>query len=532
LLQDENKRVQFLAATALGKLGQAESAEPLFSLVARNGDQDAYVRHAAVYALSLVGTPEAIARGAEADQPLAVRRASLLVWRRWKSPELARFLDASGDAALVEEAARAIYDLPVESAYPALATILERSDLSIGARRRALNARFRLGQPEDAAALADRAGDGRENILLRLEALDLLGHWKSPPALDTYHGGYRPLPARDVEVAAREFGRVAGALLASPEKNIRERAIELVATLQSKALEGQLVELFRDPKEPASVRSESLRSLGTLQAGDLATLVQEGLADEKQTVRTEARKILATLDPESALPILREVIDKGSIPERQDAIRLVGSINGPLADTILASLVDALSGDQLPPAVRLDIRQAAATRTTGEIVSKLQAWEAKRTSLTDPLDRFADTLEGGNAKEGSKVFFEKGSVACLKCHKVGDRGGEVGPELSKVAEKNDRRAILESIVDPNRKITQGFDSVVLALADGRSVTGVLREETDQHVVIYDADAKRLTIPKEEIEERQQGKSAMPEDTVTKLTESELRDLVEYLSTRK
>ncbi len=74
--------------------------------------------------------------------------------------------------------------------------------------------------------------------------------------------------------------------------------------------------------------------------------------------------------------------------------------------------------------------------------------------------------------------------------------------------------------------------MVLALADGRSVTGVLREETDENVVIYDADAKRLVIPKADIEERQRGKSAMPDDTVTKLTESELRDLIEYLSTRK
>ncbi len=145
--------------------------------------------------------------------------------------------------------------------------------------------------------MADLAGDGREKSELRLEALDLLGKWKSPPALDTYHGGYRPLVERSAEVAAREFGRVAGALLASPDKNLRERTIELVAILQSKALEGQLVELFRDIKEPVGVRSEALRTLGVLKAADLPKLVEQGLDDDKATVRTEARKILTTLNP-------------------------------------------------------------------------------------------------------------------------------------------------------------------------------------------------------------------------------------------
>jgi quinoprotein glucose dehydrogenase len=534
LLGDADRRVQFLAATALGKLKNPASAAPLFHLAKENNDVDAYVRHAVVYALSLIQNKDAVGQAAQNGQPIAVRRAALLVLRRWNSPDLQQFLEPSEGFALplAEEAARAVYDLPVETAYPTLARLLTRRDLSTGARRRAMNAHFRLGSADNARALADLAGDGREKIELRLEAMDLLSKWKKPPALDTYHGGYRPLPEREVDVAAAEFARVAGALLASPEKGLRQRAIELIAVLGSKPLEGQLVELYRDVKEPASVRSEALRSLGSLKAADLPRLVEEGLRDDKQSVRTEARRLLASLDPAAALPILQEVIETGSIAERQGAIQLIAPMKSPQVDEILTKLLDLLASGELPPGVRLDVRQAAALRESASVKEKLAAWETKRASLPDSLDRFADALEGGNGKEGSKVFFEKGAVACLKCHKMGERGGEVGPDLSKFAEKNDKRAILEAIVDPNRKIAQGFDSVVLALADGRSVTGVLREETDDQVVLYDADAKRLVIPKSEIEERQRGKSAMPEDIMTKLSEVELRDLVEYLSTRK
>ncbi|MBY0587853.1 HEAT repeat domain-containing protein [bacterium] len=534
LLADENARVQFLAATALGRLGKPESAEPLFALAERNNDRDVYVRHAVVYAVSLLNNTEAVKAATKEDRSFAVRRAALLVLRRWKSADLQAFLAETSATAipLVEEAARAVYDLPIDPAYPALSTLLARKDLSIGVRRRGLNAHFRLGRPEDAQALANLAGDGREKVELRLEALDLLAHWSKPPALDTYHGGYRPLPERSPDVAANEFARVAGALLASPDKAVRERAIELIALLQSKSLEGQLVELFRDLKEPAGVRSESLRSLGSLKAKDLAQLVQEGLRDSKQSVRVEARKLLTSLDPASALPILNDVIASSAVAEKQEAIRSLGTLASPSADESLVNLLDQLAEGKLPIAVRLDVRQAASSRESSIVKKKLAQTEAKRASITDLVDRFGDALEGGTAKEGSKIFFEKGAVACLKCHKMGDRGGEVGPDLSKIAEKNDKRALLEAIVDPNRKISQGFDSVVLALADGRSLTGVLREETDDQVVLYDADAKRWVIPKSEIEERQRSKSAMPEDIITKLTESELRDLVEYLSTRK
>ena len=85
---------------------------------------------------------------------------------------------------------------------------------------------------------------------------------------------------------------------------------------------------------------------------------------------------------------------------------------------------------------------------------------------------------------------------------------------------------------PDRKIAQGFESVVLATSDGKVVTGVLRGENDKEVRLITAEGQPLTVPKEDIEERKRGPSAMPADLVTKLTKAELRDLVEFLSSLK
>lgn len=533
-LQDASPRVQFLTAIALGRIGNKDAAGPVLSLVEKNEDKDAYIRHAGVYALASIHDETAIQNAMKADRPLAVRLAALLVLRRWESPLLAEYL-RQGDGfsvPLAEEAARAIYDLPIKEAFPALAAMAPNRDLSTSVRRRAILANVRIGEPSNAKMLADIAADGRENIDVRKAALKSLENWGAASELDPVIGIYRPISAHSADVARKEFATIAPELLASPDKDLRLSTIDLAGQFKTNEIEDQLVEIFRNKKEQAKVRAEALRGLGEIKVHDLPVHVQAGLDDERQTVRTEARKILATLDPKAAVDILSKVLEEGNIEEKQRSLETLAKIDSDAADKIFVTWLDRMAEGKVPPEIRLDLRLAAAERNSSEVKSRLAAIDAKRNETKDPVTKFEDTLVGGNADRGGKIFFEKTAAACLRCHKIEGRGGDVGPDLTKAAEKNDRRAFLEAIADPNRKIAQGFDSVVLLLNDGRVVTGVLREETDKNVTVIDADNKRITVAKEEIDERQRGKSAMPEDAVTKITESELRDLIEYLTTRK
>jgi quinoprotein glucose dehydrogenase len=88
--------------------------------------------------------------------------------------------------------------------------------------------------------------------------------------------------------------------------------------------------------------------------------------------------------------------------------------------------------------------------------------------------------------------------------------------LTGIGTKHPRTYLLESIVVPNQAIAQGFESVILARTDGTVVTGVLKSEDDKSVKVMTAEAKLIEVPKAEIEERQRGNSAMPEDLVKKL----------------
>ena len=142
LLKDASLRVRHLAAIAIGKLGRTQAIGPVVELLRDNDDRDAVVRHSAVMALvgSAAGDPGAILAAADDNSP-AVRMGVLLALRRMENPAIGRFLH-DADPRLVLEAARAIHDLPLESAMPELAKLIAQSSLTSDGTRDAISKDF------------------------------------------------------------------------------------------------------------------------------------------------------------------------------------------------------------------------------------------------------------------------------------------------------------------------------------------------------------------------------------------------------
>jgi putative heme-binding domain-containing protein len=122
---------------------------------------------------------------------------------------------------------------------------------------------------------------------------------------------------------------------------------------------------------------------------------------------------------------------------------------------------------------------------------------------------------------------------CLKCHRVGDRGERIGPELSGLGGRFARVTIIESILEPSRSVAPGYESITLALADGRVLTGVRAGETDRTLTLADREGRRHEIAKADIEARtRQAQSTMPDGLEKRLTPEEFVDLVAYLAAQK
>jgi quinoprotein glucose dehydrogenase len=185
----------------------------------------------------------------------------------------------------------------------------------------------------------------------------------------------------------------------------------------------------------------------------------------------------------------------------------------------------------------LDVVLAAQDRLTGKRSSAAEKL-SERLAKIAPLIESADAasyrlcLVGGDEARGKDIFFEKIAVSCVRCHKIGDNGGDVGPDLSKTGREKTREYLLEALVEPNKAIAKGFETVVVTLDDGREHVGIVKAETDDELVLVTADVKTITVDKKTIEERTTGPSAMPNDLVKHLTLRELRDLIEFLANQK
>lgn len=163
-------------------------------------------------------------------------------------------------------------------------------------------------------------------------------------------------------------------------------------------------------------------------------------------------------------------------------------------------------------------------------VRRYQSFDYRpHTQTNDSLAEYRDALNGGDATAGREVFFNKPVASCGRCHRVGGQGGDNGPVLDGVALRLSREELLESLIKPNAKIAEGFQSLAVGLTNGRGVVGVLRAETDNNLVIHTPDDGEQTISKADIVRRTDVQSPMPDNFASLISTNDLRDLVAFLS---
>ncbi len=532
LLRDDSPRVRSFAAIALGKIPDKTSVEPLLQVLRENADRDVFLRHAAVMGLSTSARAGTLAH-AIADPSRSVRMGALLALRRQTSPEIARFLKDS-DATIVAEAARAIHDVPIDAAMPALAKIAEHPGLDQSTLRRVVNAVRRAGLPDGPAVLAQLAARPDVPEPVGIEAIDVLSKWETPIGRDRVTGLWRPSVGHPsgARIAAEALEKVLPALLNGRSEAKRRAALRAAGPLPLSRSGAAIAAIATDPKQWALTRAEALKALDRLKDSRLPDLILKAVNDSNPSLRIEGQRLLAKLRPNDAIPLFTTVLDSGSILEKQGALATLATMPPGAADKVLLTCLNQLKEGKLPPEVELDLLDAARKRKSIDIQRSLQTRDSALSGTNDPVASFHEALVGGDAERGAKVLNEKAEVSCVRCHKINGQGGEVGPDLTGIGKRQDRRYLLESIVAPNKQVAKGFETLLIATDDGAVVSGIVKEDTETSLRLMTADGKLQTIPKDRIEEQKRGASAMPDDLVKHLSRSEIRDLVEYLSSLK
>ncbi|MBW3598012.1 MAG: HEAT repeat domain-containing protein [Planctomycetes bacterium] len=529
LLNDDSSRVRYFAAVALGKLGSTNAIPAVAAMLAENDNADPVLRHGGAMALAGTGDPSAIIEAAAKHPSVAVRLAAAVALRKLASPAIAEFL-RDPEERVILEAARAVHDLPVAVALPELASLASRDTQNDALLRRALNANFRLGKAENAAAVANVAGRDSAPEAMRLEALAMLETWGEPSPKDRVLNFWRPLPQRDPQIAAAAMKPALPGIFTGPEA-VREAGARVAARYGVIEAAPALRNLLADDSQRGAVRSAALEALAALQDEGLRELAEKAIGAEDAVLRAGGRRVLAELDPQAALPLLDTTIYNGELVERQGALAALARVQSPEAANIVSHAMDNLLAGRIPADTQLDVLLAAEAHRTPEIEGKLSKYEATR-EPDDPLSVYREASAGGNAERGRRIFFEKTDVACVRCHEVQGTGGEVGPDLTNIGADKKRDYLLEAIVAPSRTIAKNFETAVVATEEGFVHTGVVKFEDEAVLRLVTAEGKQITIDKETIEERRTGKSAMPEDLLKHLTRPDIRDLVEFLANLK
>lgn len=533
LLADENAHVRAQAAFAAGRAALAGAVPALLKMLDENNNSDAVLRHAASIALSRCLKPDELS--ALKNLSPASRMGVVLALRRHRAPQLATFL-TDAEAAIVLEAARAIHDEPITEAFPALAALASQPltaqtpEQLDALARRVMNANFRLGSRSHAERVARLASSAGLPERVRLEALEELKQWAAPSPIDRVLGDWRPLAARESGFMVEVLRPGLGALLSGSDA-LRKAAADLAATYGIRDVEPVLIQVAKSAERSDAARVAALAALDTLRSPALKDLVEELLKSDRPVVRVEARRIAVRLHPASAVELLSLAVDSGDVVEKQGALAELARLETPAADQVLAQWLERLSRGEVPPAVQLDVLEAARRRNTSVLKSGLAAYE-RSLKADDPLSAWRIALEGGSAERGAEIFFGRSSVSCRRCHVIGGSGGAVGPDLTKIHTEKNREYLLEAIVAPNAKLAKGFETIIAFMDSGKVHTGIVKEDTPETLRLMLADGSLITLKKSEIEETAKGQSSMPADLIKHLSPSDLRDLVEFLASAR
>jgi putative heme-binding domain-containing protein len=343
-------------------------------------------------------------------------------------------------------------------------------------------------------------------------------------------GRYRGPLDNENEPARQAIASATPTLLNDPSPLVREAAVDAIGGTKYSGGTDALMDVLKTD-EAASVRIAVLDALHELNASSLETAFDLALTDEENSVRRAALQMIPELDlpEENIASLLRSVLENGSIDERQTALNLLSDIDAGAATNLLVEYLDRLNSGDLPPSLELEVVQAAEESDAEAVATRLNQYQSSKPA-GDSVAVYGEALYGGNADRGRELFFNHPGAQCVRCHAVKGEGGEVGPALSNVGDRLGRKQLLESMVAPDASLASGYGGVTLTLEDGTSLRGLIDAETDTTITLRRGDNQVDTIPKSKIVSRVNSSPMPPMGNV--LSRSELRDLVEYMTTLK
>jgi putative heme-binding domain-containing protein len=322
-------------------------------------------------------------------------------------------------------------------------------------------------------------------------------------------------------------------LLNRPDAEVRLAAIKAVedgrVAAAAPALNTFLLDKARAPAERTAV-ARALRVLNDRRAVFPLQMVVG--SDAPAALKAEALRALTALDPAVARTAAQKLLDE---PDRAVLAEAVAALGTTRAGARL--IAERYLADKLPRDFFPQVTEALKRFENDPALDKLRA-EVMRGGLLVSLEpgqieKVRQLVSSrGDPKRGKDVYLNTKVLACATCHRMEGVGGNTGPDLSRVWDTMSVDKLLESIVDPNKEIKEGYQTYRVVTAAGQVLTGLKVSETGKEVVLRDANGRDTRVDKEDVEQLGPTKlSLMPDNAVAQLSYDQFIDLLAFLKSR-
>ncbi|NUQ60959.1 MAG: c-type cytochrome [Pirellulales bacterium] len=375
----------------------------------------------------------------------------------------------------------------------------------------------RRDQPEIASLLAALADIQDENLAdAQASCLDGLTQAVKQGKMET-------LASVDGQKALRR-------LLVHPSVKVRQSAVLAAGLLklqdspEMKNAVASAKEIALDGSRPNADRQAAIGLLTIAPYEELVSTAEE-LLDARQPldVQLAAVAALASSDNPGVSEVLLAAWPSHTPKVQAAVIEAIFSRKNRLP-----GLLDAIAAGLVQPAALDANRRTQLLKDGGDEIrrraEKLLA-STTREDRRQVLARYQSALAGPRDPARGKTVHQE---QCAKCHKLGDSGFVVGPDLSVIKSKTDEM-LLSDVLDPSNLLTAGYQNYTVITEDGRIFTGVLAAETATSVTLRKEEGVEQTILRKDIDEMAASAiSMMPEDLDRQVTPQNVVDLIAYL----
>jgi putative heme-binding domain-containing protein len=364
-----------------------------------------------------------------------------------------------------------------------------------------------------------------ESIELLIDALQFAK--RDEQALAILSGLLEALKGRRDVAAPENWAAAYDKLKKSRSTEILLRADALAAAFGDEAVLAVFRQTLQDPGASVAAREQALTALLRQRDKKLPPILRQLLRDE--SIRAGALRGLAVFDDPETPGAILTVYSQLLAAEKRDAIATLAA-----RKSYANELLIAVAEKKIPPAdITADLARQVKNLGDEQITTKLtEVWGSVSDTSVDAkaeIARWTRILTNKPKREpepahGRAVF----AKTCQQCHTLFGEGGKVGPDLTGSNRAN-LEYVLSNILDPSAVMAKEYQPSVVTLADGRVITGIIKQQ-DKNTVTIQTPNETLTVGRDEIEEMTSTPiSMMPSDLLKQHTEAEVRALISYLA---